>query len=114
MALTLGMITTDTSDPTALGRWWAEQTDGEVVETNDGWFVVVQPPGGPMLAFQRVDQPAPGKNRLHLDLGAPDLDTEVERLTGVGATIVERRQMGDFRWVTMADPDGNEFCVANQ
>ncbi|WP_321160612.1 VOC family protein [Janibacter hoylei] len=57
-------------------------------------------------------RPDAGENRLHLDLGAPDLDAEVERLTGVGASVVEPRRMGDFRWVTMADPDGNEFCVA--
>ena len=112
MTLTLGMITADTTDALRLGTWWAEQTGGEVRETNDGWFVTVQLPGGPMLAFQRVDDPTPGKNRLHLDLGATDLDAEVERLTGVGASVVEPRRMGDFRWVTMADPDGNEFCVA--
>lgn len=70
-------------------------------------------PGGPLLAFQQVEDPTPGKNRLHLDLGAPDLDAEVERLTGAGASVVAQREMGDFRWVTMADPDGNEFCVAN-
>ncbi|MGN7248482.1 VOC family protein [Janibacter anophelis] len=113
MTLTLGMITTDTSDAAALGTWWAEQTGGTVVETNDGWFVTVQLPGGPMLAFQRVDDPTPGKNRLHLDLGAPDLDAEVQRLTAVGAQVVAERSMGDFRWVTLTDPDGNEFCVAN-
>lgn len=113
MALTLGMITTDTTDATSLSTWWAEQTGGTVVETNDGWFVVVRPPGGPLLAFQQVEDPTPGKNRLHLDLGAPDLDAEVERLTGAGASVVAQREMGDFRWVTMADPAGNEFCVAN-
>jgi len=113
MTLTLGMITTDTSDAAALGTWWAEQTGGTVVETNDGWFVTVQLPGGPMLAFQRVEEPTPGKNRLHLDLGAPDLDAEVQRLTAAGAQVVAERSMGDFRWVTLTDPDGNEFCVAN-
>jgi len=113
MTLTLGMITTDTSDATTLGTWWAEQTGGTVVETNDGWFVTVQLPGGTMLAFQRVDDPTPGKNRLHLDLGAPDLDAEVQRLTAVGAQVVAERSMGGFRGVTLTDPDGNEFCVAN-
>lgn len=113
MTLTLGMITIDTTDATALADWWAEQTGGEVLETNDGWFVTVQLPGGPLLSFQRVDDPTPGKNRLHLDLGAPDLDAEVERLTGAGASVVAERQMGDFRWVTLTDPDGNEFCVAD-
>lgn len=113
MTLTLGMITTDTTDATALGTWWAEQTGGTVEETSDGWFVTVRLPGDLLLAFQRVETPTPGKNRLHLDLGAPDLNAEVQRLTSAGASVVEERSMGDFRWVTMADPDGNEFCVAN-
>ena len=43
---------------------------------------------------------------------AEDLDAEVERLLGVGATLVERRGDESFRWVTLADPDGNQFCVA--
>jgi hypothetical protein len=27
---------------------------------------------------------------------------------------VAQRNVGDFRWVTLADPDGNEFCVAGK
>ena len=56
--------------------------------------------------------PTPGKNKVHLDLSADDLDGEVERLVGAGASLVERRGDEHFRWVTLADPDGNQFCVA--
>ena len=113
MTLTLGMITTDTSDAAALGTWWAEQTGGTVVETNDGWFVIVALPQGIRLGFQKVSDPTPGKNRVHLDLTAPDLDAEVERFVQAGAKEVHRENMGDdFRWVTLADPQGNLFCVA--
>ncbi|MGH9262844.1 MAG: VOC family protein, partial [Acidimicrobiales bacterium] len=52
-------------------------------------------------------------NRLHLDI-APvargDQRAEVDRLVSLGATRVDIGQ-GDVRWVVMADPDGNEFCV---
>ncbi|WP_447644919.1 VOC family protein [Nocardioides zeae] len=114
MTLTLGMITLDTTDPSPLAAWWSAQTGATVEEEHDGWFVVLQLPGGPRLAFQKVDDPTPGKNRVHLDLGAAsgDLDAEVERLVDAGATLVAERSMGDFRWVTLADPDGNQFCVA--
>lgn len=112
MALELGMITIDTTDAEALAGWWAEQTGAEIAETNDGWFVVVGGGGLPvLLAFQKVEDPTPGKNRIHLDLSAPDLDSEVDRLVDSGASLVERRGDESFRWVTLADPDGNQFDV---
>ena len=114
MALTLGMVTIDTLDARALAQWWAAQTAGRVVQENDGWFVVVQLPTGPMLAFQKVDQPAGGKARLHLDLVAPDLDAEVARLIGAGASKIADQEMPGFRWTTMADPDGNVFDVSGE
>lgn len=113
MALKLGMITTDTTDAEGLAAWWAEQTGAKIVETMDGWYVMVA--GGTltvMLAFQKVEEPTAGKNRLHLDLTADDLDAEADRLVGAGATLIERRGDDNFRWITFADPQGNEFCVA--
>ena len=67
----------------------------------------------PRLGFQRVDDPTPGKNRVHLDFSAADLDAEVARLVDLGATETARHGVGGgFRWVVLADPDGNAFCVA--
>lgn len=113
MTLKLGMVTIDTIDAEPLARWWAEQTDAEITQTNEGWFVVLEGGGLPvMLAFQKVDDPTIGKNRIHLDLSAPDLDVEIDRLVTAGATLIERRGDENFRWVTLADPQGNEFDVA--
>jgi hypothetical protein len=113
MTLRLGMITFDTHDADALADWWAAQTGSEVTERNDGWYVMVKGGSLPVVvSFQKVDDPTPGKNRLHLDLTAPDLDAEVDRLLGAGATLVGRRGDESFRWVTLADPHGNQFCVA--
>jgi predicted enzyme related to lactoylglutathione lyase len=113
MTLSIGAITVDCADAETLAGWWAEQLDAEIVAANEGWYVVVSGGGLPVgLAFQKVDDPTPGKNRLHLDLKAPDLDAEVARLREVGATEVAQRSVGTFRWVTMADPDGNQFCVS--
>ena len=53
------------------------------------------------------------KNRIHLDL-VPDStrDQEVERLLGIGATLVDDRRRPDGSgWVVLSDPEGNEFCV---
>ncbi len=39
--------------------------------------------------------------------------TEIERqAAGLGARELWRGAQGPHRWVTMADPEGNEFCVA--
>ncbi len=113
MTLRLGMVNFDSRDPAPLARWWAEQVGGEVADPYGGSFLLVT--GGPItLAFQQVGDPTPGKNKVHLDLTTDDLDGEVERLVSAGATLVERRGDDSFRWVTLTDPDGNEFCVADQ
>ncbi|QBJ97252.1 VOC family protein [Rhodococcus sp. ABRD24] len=113
MTLTLGMITFDSTDPGPLARWWADLTGGTIETENDGWFYMVGIPGwGQKLGFQKVDDPAAGKNRLHMDLGSLDLDAEVDRVLAAGAVEVRRENMDGFRWVVFADPQGNQFCVS--
>ena len=107
------MITTDTTDAHSLGAWWAEQTGAQIAETNEGWYVIVKGGSLPVwMAFQKVEEVTPGKNRLHLDLTTDDLEGETERLLAAGASMVERRGDESFRWHTLADPQGNEFCVS--
>jgi hypothetical protein len=63
--------------------------------------------------FVTVPEGKTVKNRLHIDLApGPDDDheAEVERLVGLGATRADAGQT-DVRWVVLADPEGNEFCV---
>ena len=80
----------------------------------DGFFLLVA--GGSLptqLAFQKVDDPTPGKNKLHVDIRTDgDLDAEVARWVEAGAISLGKRNAGDFHWVTLSDPDGNEFCIA--
>ena len=70
-------------------------------------------PGPPKLLLQAVPEEKAGKNRMHLDLDAADIEVEAQRLEALGA----RRQDAEVRtefgttWIQMADPEGNEFCV---
>jgi hypothetical protein len=66
------------------------------------------------LLFQTVPEPKTTKNRVHLDLhvGAERRDAEVERLLSLGASRLWEGRQGPHTWVTLADPEGNEFCVA--
>lgn len=105
------MVTFDARDARALAQWWARQVGGTIPDGQDDAFVEVRTPDGLHLAFQKVPEPTPGKNRVHLDLSAPDRDHEVERLLGEGALEVARHETAHVAWVVLADPEGNQFCV---
>jgi hypothetical protein len=68
---------------------------------------------GPRVFFQRVPEPKTAKNRMHLDVqvGADRAPAEVERLVGLGATVLWVTSDRGPTTTTMADPEGNEFCV---
>ena len=68
----------------------------------------------PHLILQRVPEPKAGKNRSHLDLHFPDRDAARDRLLALGARLLQEQPncIGDYCWYLMADPEGNEFCVA--
>lgn len=106
-------ITFDSTDPDQLATWWAQVVEGTVNAVVPGEFVLVARLGGPALGFQRVEDPTPGKNRVHLDFASTDLEAEVARLLSLGAVETARHSFGDdFRWVVFGDPEGNAFCVA--
>ena len=112
MSLSVENITFDCTDPDKLAEWWAGVVNGTVNALAPGFFVTLTRPGGPGLAFQKVGDPTPGKNRLHIDFSAPDLEAEVKRL-GLGAAETGRGEAGpEFSWVVFADPERNAFCVA--
>jgi predicted enzyme related to lactoylglutathione lyase len=69
--------------------------------------------GGIEILLQRVPEAKHEKNRLHLDLRTRDLEAEVSRVVGLGATAVSGQAVIEegWRWHILADPDGNEFCV---
>jgi predicted enzyme related to lactoylglutathione lyase len=114
MALDVEMVTFDCADPAALAQWWAEALGGDVNTVAVAQYVVLIRPDGPRLGFQRVDDPTPGKNRVHIDFSAPDKEVDVKRLVRLGATEIGRHNIGDdYTWVTLADPEGNAFCVAS-
>lgn len=68
----------------------------------------------PRVLFQLVPEPKAVKNRVHLDvrIGADDLTAAVAGLIARGAKFLHEGQQGPYTWVTLADPQGNEFCVS--
>jgi hypothetical protein len=70
--------------------------------------------GRPRVLFQAVPEPKTVKDRIHLDIkaGPADREAEHEKLLARGATFLYRERQGPMEWITMADPEGNEFCVS--
>ncbi|MCB1247409.1 MAG: VOC family protein [Acidimicrobiia bacterium] len=70
-------------------------------------------PYTPRILFQQVPEQKTTKNRLHMDIRADDEDLDIVRATLIarGATELWEGSQGPHRWVTMADPEGNEFCI---
>jgi hypothetical protein len=66
------------------------------------------------VLFQLVPEAKTSKNRVHLDVwvGAENVDAELERLSSRGAKFLHRGQQGPQTWITVADPEGNEFCIS--
>ena len=134
-------VTIDSAAPHDLADWWAEALGWRVeqqdeafirrmVDTgaaseeettrhrgalvwNVGAAIRSPDPDRPRVLFQRVLEGKTVKNRLHFDVrvGADRREAEVARLLGRGATELWRASQGPFEWVTLADPEGNEFCV---
>lgn len=112
-------ITVDCSDAYALAGFWAQVTGWQEDPDNpnapdDSEALLVAPDGKLHLLFIPVPEGRSGKNRVHLDVVPVDRtrDEEVTRLLGLGATLVaDRRRPDGTGWATLADPEGNEFCV---
>lgn len=72
-------------------------------------------PGHQRILFQLVPEPKTVKNRAHLDvrLAAEGGDKDAVRaeLEARGARFLHTATQGPHSWHTMADPEGNEFCI---
>ncbi len=115
MSLFVRHVTFDCAEPRRLAEFWRQVTGGEIGEDWDE-FVTLRTPGLGVahLAFGRVGDAKAGKNRVHVDFAADDRPAEVARLRRLGATVAAEHEVPGLAWTVLADPEGNEFCVAER
>jgi catechol 2,3-dioxygenase-like lactoylglutathione lyase family enzyme len=106
----------DCADPEALADFWTAALGFRRHGFHPPYLRLSDPDGRwPDLLLQQVPEPKSVKNRMHLDMQVTDAETavqQVERLQGVGATvIVEPHDDAGYLTTVLADPQGNEFCV---
>ncbi len=119
MSCRVSHTTFDCLDAYALSAWWKGvlgyiEDEGDRNEPGDEECMIVSPSNGHRLLFIEVPEGKVGKNRAHLDLVPTDRrrDAEVDRLIALGATtLADHRHPDGTGWVTLGDPEGNEFCV---
>jgi catechol 2,3-dioxygenase-like lactoylglutathione lyase family enzyme len=121
MTTFIAHTTIDCRNAYELSEWWKQMLgyvdlEGDPNLPGHVECMIRDPETGHQLLFIEVPDEKSVKNRLHLDLRprAATREEELETLLGHGATVVE-----DHRgihgpgsgWVTLADPEGNEFCI---
>ncbi|OIQ77127.1 glyoxalase-like domain protein [mine drainage metagenome] len=111
----IGSIVLGVEDLPRAINFWQQAIDyvPREVPDDDRWQVMVPRNGnGSQLALMRSETPVQSHPRVHLDLYATDLTSEMERLLTLGATEVDWDSYGpDADFVVLADPDGNRFCI---
>ena len=106
-------------DPPAGYASWEAFLKAQGVPESD-WnsaSAIVDPEGkGPRIYLQQIDTPKLGKNRLHIDISTTAgpsepiqerkvrVQTEVQRLIGLGAKKQREWEEGSDYWCVMLDP----------
>jgi predicted enzyme related to lactoylglutathione lyase len=121
----IGNVTFSCAEPIPLGQFWAaalgwpgEPIDEAFIQTlvaagmdereRDSYYVARETPTSrPRLLFQRREKSRPASYPIQLDFLADDRDAEVERLTGLGATVEQTKSDG----TVMRDPESNPFGI---
>jgi Glyoxalase-like domain len=105
-------LSIDCADAVALAGFWSAVLGRPVNPGADAENAAIDATDlgrGPRLSFHKVPEPKTVKNRLHLDLLTDQFEAESERLSGLGATPIRDFERPAVRWITFADPEGNEF-----
>jgi len=126
MTVSVASMTFDCTDALDVGTFWSAALGRSLDPGASSDFAAIDfagrrdaagwaplgPGDQPTWLFVRVPEPKTAKNRLHLDVAADDVEAEVARLVELGATRVTDTDEYGYAWTVMADPEGNEFCVA--
>jgi len=111
--------TVDCADAYTLSRWrqgvldYVEDADDPNLPGHEECLIMSRD-GSHKLLFIEVPDTKQAKNRIHFDLRPADgtRDEELARLIDHGAKpLDDLRRPDGTGWVTLADPEGNEFCI---
>lgn len=108
-AVKLPQLAIDAMDILAVRPFW------QAVLGYDDWGPedLGDPAGhGPPIWFQQMDEPRPQRNRIHVDVAVPHdvAEARVAAAIEAGGRLVTDAHAP--AWWVLADPEGNEACIA--
>jgi hypothetical protein len=115
MSVTLYAVSLDCTDAKSLATFWSAALDRPVDggATEEFAAIGLEDAGGhaTQWMFHQVPEGKTAKNRLHPDMVTSDLEGEVKRLVDLDAVRQREIEEGGYHWITLANPQGNEFDV---
>ena len=113
MPATLANITVDCDDTATVAAFWSAVLDRPIDDEPSEYFISIGKDDRSQTGwfFIKVPEGKTVKNRVHLDLDADDVAAEVARVVALGATHIHDKDEYGLQWTTLADPEGNEFCI---
>jgi len=112
VSLSFAALNIDCADPAALADFWGKALGRPVspgAVAGDMAVDVTDPDKGPRLIFHEVSEPGTVKNGPRPILFTDHHDEETERLTGLGAKLLNEIKLPAIRHSMFADPEGHGF-----
>ena len=113
IVLETASVVLDVNDIEMEARFWSIML-GEApgpLRGDGGWLTVGSLDSTTALILRKVPESKVVKNRRHMCFIVPDVDEAVRRIVELGGSRVSEPRQGGG--VTMADPEGNEFCIGS-
>jgi hypothetical protein len=86
-------------------------------EADSGWTIIDPAGTVPRSYFRQVPEQKFVKNRMHLDVMASDrnrsanVTAAADRAVELGGSVHPESDDSNDRFITLTDPEGNEFCL---
>jgi predicted enzyme related to lactoylglutathione lyase len=110
----IGEIVIDVRDLEASGRFWSEVLGAAIRSADEQYLALDSQPGSPALILQKVTEGKQGKNRVHIDIRVKDVEAALNQVEALGGGKVRVVVDPTERFIVVADPDGNEFCLVEE
>jgi predicted enzyme related to lactoylglutathione lyase len=110
----LYQIVIDVDDLDRSAHFWSAVLGLKVAKRQGHYLNFERQARGPIICLQKVPEKKTCKNRMHLDIAVEDVDAASSQIVTLGGRKLQEIEESGTRWIVMADPDGNEFCLVSK
>jgi predicted enzyme related to lactoylglutathione lyase len=113
--LDLVHVTFSCTDPGRVAEFWSALLHYEPAPAGESWIASDPHEEDVRLLFNKMAKSETIEVPIHLDINVPDREGELERVLGLGGSLVETKsyRIGELSdtCTVMRDPEGNGFCL---